>query len=548
MNLSQEFRSAANLGVIAKKWFQTVESRFEESGITVAKQTGLDAAASLLAPAALVAQFIMAESLPTDRRLSVLVMSDDAVAIMDEGLWVGFAADLAGTQPIDVFSTCSQIIHSDHFEPAQKLGLPVHTTLLPAEARGREWDLVVWIHPAIEAGQSEETVELVATLASRGIPVYACMYNELDALIQSHGIARKGLEFSWLNASVANARVSKATVNKFGIATAEVGIEGGWGAVMTRLQPASVKYDPQGWEHIKVAMTLYRLEGSTSGSWCLGEVLAGVSFNQCKPVGLIGNLAVDPDTGILLSECPTTKVLNLAGHLWFEILNAMPTNLYDLVPWASRVKLAFNTQLTKEDKKRVESIELLEKAFEAGLVDAGIALARGYERIGTKSAKEKAALLYQEIGSDHPMSAYYLAHSALAIGQEDQFWPLIESSAAAKYPPAMTDYGAALSDDGNLVDAGKMFIKAMNVGDAEAAFRLGELMIQAGEYGEAMDALRSAWTKNHAEALNTANWLCNEMLKHGLGKPGKLKRELKDIQFAISKRTRFTNQLERDGA
>ena len=136
MNLSQEFRSAANLGVIAKKWFQTVESRFEESGITVAKQTGLDAAASLLAPAALVAQFIMAESLPTDRRLLVLVMSDDPVAIMDEGLWVGFAADLAGTQPIDVFSTCSQIIHSDHFEPAQKLGLPVHTTLLPAEARG----------------------------------------------------------------------------------------------------------------------------------------------------------------------------------------------------------------------------------------------------------------------------------------------------------------------------------------------------------------------------------------------------------------------------
>lgn len=548
MNLSEEFNSAANLGVIARKWFQTVEARFEEAGITSTKKTGLDAAASLLAPAALVAQFIKAEKLPVDRRIAVLVMSDDAVAIMDEGLWIGFAADLAGTQPIDVYSTCTKVIHSDHFVPAQQLGLPVYTTLTPDQAQSRDWDLVVWIHPAIEAGESGETVELVASLASRQIPVYACMYNELDSLIQSHGIAAKGLEFSWLNASVASARVSKVSVNKFGIATAEVGIEGGWGAVLTRLQPASVQYDALGWEYIKVAMSLYRLEGSTSGSWCLGEVLAGVSFNNCKPVGLIGNLAVVPETGLLLSECPTTKVLNVAGHLWFELLNAMPSNVYDLVPWAARVKLTFNNHLTKEDKKRAESIELLEAAFKNGLVGAGIALARGYERIGTKASKEKAADLYRQIGLDHPMSTYYLAHSALEDGHEEQFLILIEKAATSKYPPAMTDYGTALRDSGNAFEAGKIFIKAMNAGDAEAAFRLGELLIKAGEYVEAIEILRSAWSKNHSDALNTAHWLCTEMIKNGLGKPGKLKRELRDIQFAISKRTRLTNLLNRDGA
>lgn len=547
MNLSEEFRSAANLGVIAKKWFPAVEARFEGAGITATKTTGLDAAASLLAPAALVAQFIKAEGLPTDRRLAVLVMSDDAVAIMDEGLWIGFAAELAGTHPIDLYSTCTEVIHSDHFEPAKQIGLLPYSTISAELAQSREWDLVVWIHPAIEAGESAEKVELVSALAARSIPVYACMYNELDALIQSHGIAANGLEFSWLNGPVADERMSKASLNKFGIATADIGIEGGWGAVMTRVQPATVQHSALGWEHIKVAMALYRLEGSTSGSWCLGEVLAGVSFNQCQPVGLIGNLAVDPKTGLLLAECPTTKVLNIAGHLWLDMLKAMPTNLYDLVPWAARVKLAFNDHLTKEDKKRVECIELLENAFESGLIDAGIALARGYERVGTKVAKEKAAQLYGRVGESHPMSAYYLAHSANEAGQKEQFWSFLVAAADAMYPPAMTDCAAVLSDSGNTAEAARLFTKAMNAGDAEAAFRLGELRIKAGEYVEAMQTLRAAWSKNHANALNAAHWLCTEMLKHGLGKRGVLKRELKDIQFAIAKRTRLTNQLERDG-
>lgn len=548
MNLSDEFSRAANLGVIAKKWFPTVEARFEEAGITATKKTGIDAAASLLAPAALVAQFIKAERLPLDRTLTVLVMSDDPVAIMDEGLWIGYAADLAGAMSIELFSTCTQVIHSDHFEPARQLGLPVYATITPAEAQCRDWDLVVWIHPAIESGESGESVDLVSALSAKGVPIYACMYNELDALIQSHGIAARGLEFSWMDAKVADACMSKSSVNKFGIATADVGIEGGWGAVMTRVQDSSVLYDPLGWEKIKVAMALYRLEGSTSGSWSFGQVLAGVSFNQCKPMGLIGNLAVDPETGLLLSECTSTKVLNVAGHVWSDMLQKMPAKRFDLVPWAAMVKLAFNNQLTKEDKKRVESIELLERAYESGMIDAGIALARGYERIGTVSAKEKAALLYCKIGIDHPMSAYYLAHSALDSGDHDRFLPLIKAAASAGYPPAITDYGCVLKEGGKAVEAGKMFIVAMNAGDAEAAFRLGELMIKAQEYGEALEALRAAWSKNHSDALNTAHWLCTEMLKHGLGKSGKLKRELKDIQFAISKRTRLTNQLERDGA
>ena len=153
--------------------------------------------------------------------------------------------------------------------------------------------MAFWIHPAIEAGENGAIVDLIAKLHASGTPLYACMYNELDALIQCHGLADKGLEFSWLDGPIANARFGKGSVNKYGIGTAEVGIEGGWGAVLTKLQPASVTAQPGDWQFIKVAMSLFRLEGSTSAAWSLGEVVAGMSFNKCQPIGLIGNLAVE---------------------------------------------------------------------------------------------------------------------------------------------------------------------------------------------------------------------------------------------------------------
>lgn len=50
------------------------------------------------------------------------------------------------------------------------------------------------------------------------------------------------------------------------------------------------------------------------------------------------------------------------------------------------------------------------------MVEAGIALARGYEGVGTESAKQKADLIYKAIGSKHPMSAT-LPISRLVRGQ-----------------------------------------------------------------------------------------------------------------------------------
>lgn len=544
MSLSKVFNTAPNLGVVATKWHAALEKRFEAAGIQVTVKTGIDGAASLLAPAALIAQLIKRESLPENRPVRVLMISDDPVAVMDEGIWLGVAADLAGVSAVECYSTCTQVLHSSLYDAATQLGLRGYCPVSVDDAKSQSWDMVLWVHPAIEAGESDHLVGLIKSLSSSGVPVYACMYNELDALIQSHGVFNDCLEFSWLDGPLSSTDFSRATVNRFGYSTAEVGIEGGWGAVLTKVQPASLVSSDVDWECIKTAMALYRLDGSTSGSWTFGQVVAGVAFNKCQPVGLIGNLAVDPETGVLLRECPNTKVLMEVGHLWQLPLQAMPKARFELVPWAARVKLLACNQLTKEDKKRAESIELLSKAFESGMVEAGIALARGYESIATEGAKARATKIYTEIGPTHPMSAYYLAHKALAAGDHQLLVSMLTSSAEQGYVPALSDLGCLNLDGGDGETAVRLFTAAMNLGDAESAFRLGEIAIKAGKYEDALGKLRFAWSKGHPDALNVAHWLCNEMLKFGLGKASRLKRELKEIKFSIGKRVRYENKAE----
>lgn len=548
MSLSKEFNTAKNLGVLAKKWYAALEARFLAAGIVPTAKTGLDAAASLLAPAAMIAQVVALEGIDRSRTVRVLVITEDLVAVMDEGIWLGFAADLADTQPVEFFCTCDKVIHSSLFENALELGLRGYKVLSVEQAQIQDWDLVFWIHPAIEAGESAASVDLVINQHASGVPVYACMYNEMDALIQSHGLALSGLEFGWLDGPIANTQLSKASVNKFGIATAEVGIEGGWGAVLTKVGSASTSTQPGDWDYIKVAMSLFRLEGSTSAKWSLGQVVAGVSFNNSKPVGLIGNLAIDPKTGVLLSECSTTNVLKAVGHLWTQELGKLPKTNFELLPWAARVKLAFNNQLTREDKKREESIEMLEKAFASGLVEAGIALARGYERVGIPDMLLKARKIYEAIGCSHPMSAYFLAHDSLAQGYEDDCIRMLKVASAAGYVPAMTDLAIVAKNGGDDAKALLLVEMAIELGDPEAAFRKGEWLIATGDYQLALQALRKAWTKSHVDALNTAHWLCTKMLERKLGKSGPLTRELKDICFVIKKRIEYGGKLESEVA
>jgi len=548
VSLSNVFSTAPNLGVLAKKWFSDLERHLTAACIDLTVKTGIDGAASLLAPAALIAQLIKRENLSSDRPLRVLLIADDPVAVMDEGVWLSYAAELSGVYLVECYSTCTQVIRSSLYDPATQLGLAPYTLVTIEQAQSLEWDLAVWIHPAIESGESGAVIDLLQSLRSIGVPLYACMYNELDALIQSHGLNFTGLEFGWLDGPLGETKFSKATVNRFGYATAEVGIEGGWGAVITQVRPASVHSVEQDWEYIKTAMAVFRLEGSNSPSWTFGQVIPGVMFNQCKPVGLIGNLAVDPATGMLLAECPTTKTLIPVGHLWHTPMQTMPQTIYGLVPWAARVKLVANNYLTKEDAKREECVQLLEQAFSAGMVEAGIALARGYESLASKNGKAKADAIYSRIGAAHPMSAYYLAHQAADEGDELLCIEMLTASADDGYVPAITDLGLVKKGHGQLEQATKLLAQGMALGDSEAAFALGEMQISAGLHVPALKTLKAAWGRGHADALKTAHWLCSNMLKHKLGDSGSLKRELKEIKFTISKRSRLVSQAEANGA
>jgi hypothetical protein len=548
VSLCKLFSTAPNLGVVTRKWFSDLESRFTTAGIDLTVKTGIDGAASLLAPAALIAQLIKRENLSSDRPLRLLLIADDPVAVMDEGVWLSYAAELAGVHSVDCYSTCTQLIRSSLYGPATQLGIAPYTLVSIEQAQSLEWDLAVWIHPAIESGESSAVIDLLQALRSHNVPLYACMYNELDALIQSHGLISKGLEFAWLDGPLNVTAFSLATVNKFGYATAEVGIEGGWGAVLTQVRPASFQAHENDWDYIRTAMALFRLEGSNSPRWTFGQVIPGVMFNQCKPVGLIGNIAVDPETGILLAECDITKTLIPVGHLWSVHTQTMPQTIYGLVPWAARVKLVANNYLTKEGAKREECVVLLEQAFDNGMVEAGIALARGYESLASVNGKAKADAIYLRIGAAHPMSAYYLAHKAADGGDEQQYMEMLTASADDGYAPAITDLGLVKKNRGQLEQAAKLLAQGMALGDSEAAFALGEMQIGAGFHIPALKTLKSAWSRGHADALNTAHWLCSNMLEHKLGDSGSLKRELKEIKFTISKRSRLVSQAEANGA
>lgn len=540
MNLSHEFSKASNLGDITKKWYAGLEKRIQEAGLETSVKAGTEAAASLLMPAALVANVIKIEGFPAESVLRVLILGDDPVPVMDRGIWLNYVAELAGIKGAVCHCICDKELESNLYVTAKGLGLAEAPRTSIEEALLQEWDLAIWIHPVIEGGGHNQFVAAVPTLNSAGVPIYACMYNELDTLIQTHGLAPTGLEFSWLHSQVANSRLTKASINKYAYATSEVGVEGGWGAVLTRVQPSSVTSTQADWDVIQTAMELFRLEGSAASSWSFGEVVAGVAFNQVRPVGLIGNLAVDPVNGLLFSECSTTKVLKVVGHLWGLALQAKPPTAFEMVPWAARIKLSFNSEITRETQKRADTIALLENALDRGLTEAGIALARGYERMNTVDSKAKAQALYSRLGDSHPMSAYAVAHDQLSSGDQVLAMRMFKSAVESGYVPAMTDL-ASIIRDGDLAQAHKLLTMAKGLGDAEAAFRLGEILIQGGLYEEAMASLRDAWSKGHSDALNTAHWLCTEMLKAGLGKSGKVKRELKDVQFAISKRTRLEN-------
>jgi TPR repeat protein len=321
-----------------------------------------------------------------------------------------------------------------------------------------------------------------------------------------------------------------------------MGVTGGWGALLTKADIVGMTIPKSHVSAVVSATALLRSEGYETPGWTFGARINGVAFNRILPVGLLGNMAVDERYGYALSEQEKPRLLKVSGHAWSSIMAEMPKTNFNLLHWAARLKLCFNNGLPKEPRRRTEVVDALMAAYRIGVLDAGIALARGYESLKTDKARLDALALYTEIGDRHPMSAYVLAHNALGEGRSAEAELLMQASARFGYPPAITDLGLMAFQGRNQAQGLALLKKAMTLGDPQAAFKWAETQIQQGLYAEALGALRKAWATGHQESLDLAHWLSKEMLEKGLGKRSMVKHELKDIQAFMVKRSRMEEQ------
>lgn len=533
MNLQHAFQSARNLGDLAGSWSKYLQALIKDRNITSSIKFSSGDTASLIAPAALVAHLLrLAEINLVGRHARVLILGGDGMARLDRGMWVRYAGAFLGAEGmVEIMQTLDENPQTTLNPVGEALGLEPAAIITHDEIAAGDYptlDMAVWIHPAVEAGDYEtQTLASASRLLAAGVPVFACAYNELDLHIQNHVLAAEGVRLELVGGPLAR---GSSSVNCFGISSSGLGVQGGWGAVLCKLVPSEAEVAPASLHAILAATAMMRAEGATSCQWEFGARVNGVAFNRVLPIGLLGNLAVDEATGYVLKEQDKPRILNVIGHIWEAMRKALPRDKYDLVAWAAKTKLAFNGHLPKELKRRDEVIAALRSAYENGVLDAGIGLARGYESLGTDDARQKAFALYREIGDRHPLSAYALGHEAAAAGELAEAERMLIASANFGYPPAITDVGKLLFTLKQPAKGLAAIRRAASMGDAEGNYLLAESQLEQGQYVETLATLRKAWSVGHTQALDLAYRMCQGMLAKGIGKRSSVKRELADIE------------------
>jgi hypothetical protein len=539
LSLAIAFKNGKNLADLTSAWLRHVKAQLQVVGVDPKVKLQVGDSASLVAPAALVAGIIVESGLPYEHRpLRVLLIGSDPFVRFDHSTWASMAGDLLGCPGgVEIFLNVEEEAISSGYPIAQALNLKHCSVISHSETRNcarDSLDLAIWIHPAAEALDDAEIENRITALhlAAAGVPTYASALNEADLLGQNYLLNEHAVELQPLGGELA--RGSRA-INRFGISTTSLGVEGGWAAILTKVVPVSSHVDIQDVQRVKAALSLFCVEGAIHNSWSLGQHINGVAFNRVLPVGLIGNMSVDAKTGHLFSESDATKELEIVGHLWSTKLDTMPRTKRDLLLWACDVKLSFLSALPKEDSKRKAAINILEAAMEAGVLAAGVGLARAYEASRLDGAKSKAKALYEEVGDRHPMSAYALAYEAYGRGEVVVAERLFRAAASFGYPIAQTDLGKLLYEAGRHNEGITELAVAAAAGDPEANYVLGELSAKASQLQDALDFLRKAWVLGHAEAAGLAQQIARYMHDNGIGKRSLIKRELKEATSFITK-------------
>lgn len=534
MTLSTAFQTAKNLGALTEVWLRYVRSALKAKPVDIGVKLQVDNAASVVAPGALVATIVQESGLQDSKaKLRVLLLGSDPLIRFDKSRWATLAGEFLGRPgSIEIVLTADEDARSDFSKLAATLELPACSVLSHEHAvQGNErLDLVIWLHPATETSDEAETLNMVTALAmagAQGVPTYTASFNEVDLNVQNYLIHESGWQLDPLGGMIGRGARS---VNRFGISTSDLGVEGGWAAILGKLAPAERRYTPAEIALVRTAMKLVCSEGALHSSWTLGQRVNGVAFNRIIPVGLLGNMAVDPVTGHVFQQDEDTRELRLVGHLWTSMAKSMPTQKDELLRWACSLKLAFLNELPKEDARRSEAIVTLENGFSEGVVEAGVALARCYENSKANGSQLKAIQWHQKVGIKHPISAYSLAYECIAaddlLGAEAKLRDAVTSG----YPVAMTDLGKLLCTSGRYDEGLQWLNQAAALSEAEANYELGELSAKNTRLEEALAYLRNAWTYGHVDAVALAAQVAEYMLKQGIGKRSFVKREAKEIE------------------
>lgn len=540
LSLATAFKSAKNLGALTEAWIQfvKVELKARQAETTVMLQ--LDSAASMVAPAALVASIVsMANLSVPGRPVRVLLIGSDPLIRFDKSAWASLAGELLGVPgSVEIFLTADEDVKSDFSHLAKTLELKSCRVLCHEDARegrGEMVDLAIWLHPANESSdpiESENKVTALALAKTHSVPTYSGSFNEVDVHAQNYLLHDDGMQIVPFGGAVQR---GSPAINRYGISTAGVGVEGGWAAILGRLNQSTPFLEAKHISVVRTAMRLVCAEGAIHSSWSLGQRINGVAFNRIIPLGLLGNMAVDPQTGHLFRQDEDSNELRLIGHLWADELKTMPVGKNDLLLWASGLKLAFQSDLPKEDARRKEAIQVLEEGLAAGVLPAGIALARCYEASKAEGSNEKASALYASVGDRHPLSSYSLAYEAIERDDESAAERHLRTAAGFGYPVAMTDLGKLLYSTGRTQEGVQLLESAARAKEAEANYELGELSARGGHLQPALEYFRQAWTYGHTEAAKLAAEVAQYMLAQSIGKRSLIKRELKEISACLTK-------------
>lgn len=540
MSLAEAFAKSKNLGKLSQAWWPHLQKEMAAKGISTTVKAVADQAASLIAPAALIANITRTSFSPVPQQLRVLVLGRDPIFRIDSGRWIAYAADFLSIEQVEILTLIAEDPKTSISAVAEGLGLPAATVVdeeqLRAGAVGHI-DMVMWVHPLNEIVDADtlQARAIAIELAGKGIPVFACHFNEVDHISQSVILESVGLQFELLKGSTRQ----YPYVNQFGIASRGTGVRGGWGAMMSLVSPSTTKRKPADIAAVRCALGLLRAEGGGFDRWTLGDALASPSGASARVIGLLGDMAVDKRYGRVFFLDDDGKRLLVKGQVWQTMLKQMPDNLGDLVVWASRLYVNFAYETPPAENDRSLFIKALEEGITAGLVEASIGLARCLEGKKSPESKARAESLYQANVRTSPMAAYCVAHTLLEtdlqLAADHLQW-----AADQGYAHAVCDMGRLIMDDkANQELADKMFQDAADLGDVTAMYHLGMRAASRGDLEQSKAAVKPGVEMGDPACADVYLKVVEHQIKTGAGDRSAYRRQQSWVRGCLNRMANY---------